>query len=299
MSLIDKQQIGTLSGFPLQTRQLNGLWYLTMIESNIPDAYYVRGKNLLNRTDVVISTTLSSSDLAMIEGGDTAYGGLGEPSGFTTPTGYILKTKPDGAKYYEATSTSVVTPTGATVEVVSQTTKGVWTMQPNGAYSYVPNSGATGTDTGSYRFHYSDGTYSASTTITFTITSASQTQAPVPQKVTVEPNADLSFLIPSGAYNGGTCKIYKNGSATATASQVDSNSDGIVLFSGIPSSNTDMFEATWTHGSLSESPKSAKKINVRIKPSPVADAVSIAYGSSYTGSVVTNDPYAEANLSFW
>ncbi len=299
MSLINNQQIATLSGYPLQTRLINGLWYLVMIESNIPDAYFVRGKNLLSRTDVVVSVTLSSADLAQIEGGDTGYGGLEQPSGFVTPTGYLLKTKPDGAKYYEATSTAVTPPAGATVEVVTQTTKGVWTMQPNGAYSYIPNSGATGSDTGSYRFHYSDGTYSASTTITFTITSASQTQAPVPRKVTIEPNGDLVFSIPSGAYNGGTCKLYRNGSATATASQVDSDSDGVVTFSGIPTSNTDTIEATWTHGSLSESPKSAKKINIRIKPSPVADAVSIAYGSSYTGSVVTNDPYAEANLSFW
>jgi hypothetical protein len=299
MALIDKQQIATLSGYPLQTRKINNLWYLVMIESNIPDAYFVRGKNLLLRSDVVSTIALSASDLAQIEGGDTAWGGLEEPAGFAIPTGYVLKLKPDNAKYYEATGTSIATPVGASVEVVTQTTKGVWTVQPNGAYSYVPNSGATGTDTGSYRFHYSDGTYSASTTVTFTITSVNQTQAPVPQKVTIEPNADLTFSIPSGAYNGGTCKIYKNGSATATASQVDTNSDGIVTFTAIPSSNTDTFEATWTHGSLTESPKSAKKINVRIKPSPVADSISIAYGSTYTGSVVTNDPYAEANLGFW
>jgi hypothetical protein len=297
--LIDKQQIATLSGYPLQTRFINNAWWLVMVETNIPDAYFVRGKNLLNRSDIVTTVTLPVADLAQISGGDTDFGGLEQPLEFITPSGYILKTKPDGAKYYEATSTSIAIPTGATVEVVTQTSKGVWTVQPNGVYFYVPNSGATGIDTGSYRFRYSDGTYSSATTVTFTITSANQTQAPVPQKATVEPNAELIFVIPNGAYFGGTCKLYKNGSSTAIATHLDANSDGIASFSGVPSSNTDYFEATWTHGSLTESPKSVKKINVRIKPSPVADTVSIAYGTTHTGSVVTNDPYAEANLSFW
>ncbi len=101
MGLINKQKVATLSGFSLQTRLYNSLWYLVMIEALNPDSFFVRGKNLLNRADVVINVPLSSADLAQIEGGDTLFEGLEQPVGFATPQGYTLKTKTDGAKFYE------------------------------------------------------------------------------------------------------------------------------------------------------------------------------------------------------
>ena len=296
--MLDKEQIGSRSGRPLMTRFINNTWWITEVESNIPDAYFVRGKNVLTNDATVLTKMLTSAELAQIAGGDTAYGGLEMPTSFVTPAGFTQKSKPDGAKYQEANDVTITTTSGAVIEIVTQPTKGTMLMNPNGSYTFNPTAGATGTDTCTYRYKYSDGTYSTTATVSITITSANQTPSPVPQKVTVEPNNNMVFTIPSGAYFGGTCKIYKNGSATVSAQLVDTDSDGVVTFVGVSSADTDFFEATWTSGSLSESPRSPKKVNIRVKPTPINDSVVVAYNSSYSGNVSANDNYA-SNMGFW
>ena len=83
---------------------------LWVTDASLPtDSYFfVRGGNFLNRADVTLSSSFSSTKIQYFEG-STAAGGLAPPSNFTTPAGYQLGTNTnisnDGTPYYEPLQT--------------------------------------------------------------------------------------------------------------------------------------------------------------------------------------------------
>lgn len=75
----------------------NKLWLVQILGSN-PELFAVRGVNFIGAT---FTNSWGSNDYTCFEGQNTGFGGLVEPTGFVTPTGYTLTTTADGAKIYK------------------------------------------------------------------------------------------------------------------------------------------------------------------------------------------------------
>ena len=91
---------GTIAGywnpggtnFPLVVRDFNGSKWLTQRIGTNPDAFLVRGHNMIYRSDITSLNTSVSSQPGCFSWATSAYGGLMPPSesGFQTPNGYAL-----------------------------------------------------------------------------------------------------------------------------------------------------------------------------------------------------------------
>lgn len=88
--------VGTTT-YDIFARIFNGKLWVTQSLGTTPESFLVRGVNLLNATFV---KSWTGSDYSCFEGQSTGFGGLVEPTGFTTPAGYTLTTTADGAKIY-------------------------------------------------------------------------------------------------------------------------------------------------------------------------------------------------------
>lgn len=89
--------------YPLKARYFNDSLYLTQSINTNPDVFVVRRSSLLQNIYAEITfarTDLDSTCFALFAGGDDGTGGLTEPPGFSTPSGYTLYYAGDSTKLY-------------------------------------------------------------------------------------------------------------------------------------------------------------------------------------------------------
>lgn len=103
LKLTDHEVVGSRNGQSIKTINLGGAFYLCETKSTSPEAYFVRGKNLLTNSSVSFTKTITAEQLG---GTATTFDGLTKPSGITPPTGFVEKTTPDGAIYFERSATA-------------------------------------------------------------------------------------------------------------------------------------------------------------------------------------------------
>lgn len=98
----DKQALAvwSVTGDTLVSRVFNNQVVLTQKIQHSPDAFVLRGKNMLFYTNVSLISAVDSACYANIALGETGTGGLEIPSGFSTPSGYELITSSDGTPVY-------------------------------------------------------------------------------------------------------------------------------------------------------------------------------------------------------
>jgi hypothetical protein len=90
--------------YPLRAQSFqDSLWLTQTVTYPTPNSFVVRGKNMLTRGDVeLIQTNLLDDECySQFAGGNTDFGGLVNPSSFTTPLGFTT--------YYSADSTLIYT----------------------------------------------------------------------------------------------------------------------------------------------------------------------------------------------
>lgn len=83
-----------LTGDDFKLRYFNGNWWITQVASESPDAFVVRGIDMLERSDMTIINELSSNCINIAP--SSGLGGLYEPDGFSTPSGYESYFASDG-----------------------------------------------------------------------------------------------------------------------------------------------------------------------------------------------------------
>jgi hypothetical protein len=91
----DKTQFSTV--YELKARIFGGKLWLTQNLNTTPESFLVRGVNFTIGDFV---KTWTGTDFSCFEGQSTGVGGLVEPTGFITPSGYTLTVQPDQAKIY-------------------------------------------------------------------------------------------------------------------------------------------------------------------------------------------------------
>ncbi|PWK27191.1 hypothetical protein LV89_02006 [Arcicella aurantiaca] len=88
--------VGT-TPYDMYARIFNNKLWLTQSLNTTPESFLVRAVNFVS---ITFTKSWTGSDYSCFEGQVSGYGGVVEPTGFATPTGYTLTTTADGAKIY-------------------------------------------------------------------------------------------------------------------------------------------------------------------------------------------------------
>lgn len=111
-SIVDRTALGvwTPQNGVLKARKFGATLWVTqdVTTSGGPDAFIVRGKNMLTRSDVSTQFAACSGSFSGSNTGSGGIIGLVEPNEFLVnmPEGYVRKAFPDGTPYYELVATT-------------------------------------------------------------------------------------------------------------------------------------------------------------------------------------------------
>lgn len=139
--LTDKLKLGTkivgTTSYDMYARIFDGKLWLTQSLNTTPESFLVRAVNFIS---ITFTKTWSGTDYSCFEGQTSGFGGVVEPTGFTTPTGYTLTQTADGAKIYTLGSSGGAggggdEPTEPIATVFQNKTKLVPIELTNGKYS--------------------------------------------------------------------------------------------------------------------------------------------------------------------
>lgn len=104
--ITDKLKLGTklvgTTSYDIYARIFDGKLWVTQSLNTTPESFLVRAVNFLS---ITFTKTWTGTDYSCFQGQTSGYGGVVEPTGFTTPTGYTLTQTADGAKIYTLGST--------------------------------------------------------------------------------------------------------------------------------------------------------------------------------------------------
>ncbi len=169
-NLTEKGVVGTWNGLQVQTRQytISGqLKWVVVIYDPTPgtDRHFPRGDNFVERGD--ISWANGPILKSCLGAGDTGWGGLGFPSGITIPSGYIQGAMPDGAVYFEQSSSP-----SCNFNVSPTSSNGT----PNINSSITLNANCSGGDCGAVNYAWSgNGISGNNNTVTFNVPGSANT----------------------------------------------------------------------------------------------------------------------------
>lgn len=93
--------VGTTT-YEMYARIFNNKLWVTQSLNTTPESFLVRAVNFLS---ITFTKTWTGNDYSCFEGQTSGFGGVVEPTGFSTPEGYTLTQTADGAKIYTLGST--------------------------------------------------------------------------------------------------------------------------------------------------------------------------------------------------
>ena len=178
--------------------------------------------------------------------------------------------------------------TGAYVRIDTQPTKGVLSnLNPTlGTVTYIPNAGQTGADSFTYSIVSSVGTTLSTATINVMITAQGQTATPVFFERSYGVSDNIK-VVASNGIKGGTAVLYK-ADGTLLQSQIDTNGNGFVIFTGLTLVSGTEIKATWQEVNKTASNPTGN-VPVLSKPTATTKTISTDFNQSVTINVLNGD----------